>query len=389
MLLIALASSSSKAQKEPYIPLLDTNKMWVEAMRMEFGDFFLSDISIEDTITYNDTLFYELYFEEGTKSDTYLREDTIERKVYYRQYLDDEDELYYDFSMEVGDSIDLGSGYLYVDSINYINSIYRTIYLGRPSWDSYLAWSEGIGSLAGILQNRCTPGLIGAGQTELNCYYYNDELLYQSDRASIYGCHFEIDPDPPYLDLIWTNPDTVSLNGSITTSVVAWDYSTFFITATFTSPNQNEYSVSDFSFIFADRFDALFSDFNNEIGDWYLSNIHIEDEQNNITEENYTFENSPGKFYVKNPVGVNNPINSINFSIFPNPVNNNLFINANNIDNSQYTIEICDIFGKIIYTNLLINNHLKIDMSAYQSGIYFIKIITDNQIIYTNKFIKQ
>jgi len=28
-----------KAQDDPYIPLLDTNKLWIEAMRVEFGGF--------------------------------------------------------------------------------------------------------------------------------------------------------------------------------------------------------------------------------------------------------------------------------------------------------------------------------------------------------------
>lgn len=190
ILLLLLTTWQANAQKDDYIHLLDTNKLWIEAMMMEFGEIFVYENYIGERIVYNDTVYYELF--TGFKSPYYLREDTIEYKVYGSGiYPGGEDGLLYDFSLQVGDSIDLGSGYLYVDSINLIDNKYRTLYLGEPGWEGQLIWSEGIGSLAGILQNRSTPGLYGMGQTELNCLYQNDELLYQSYWASLYGCHFE------------------------------------------------------------------------------------------------------------------------------------------------------------------------------------------------------
>ena len=68
--------------------------------------------------------------------------------------------------------------------------------------------------------------------------------------------------------------------------------------------------------------------------------------------------------------------------------NNNLFVYVNNIQNSQYTIEICDMLGELVHLQTLKKENIQIDMSAYQSGIYFIQIINDNQIVYTNKLIK-
>ena len=83
LLLTTAISTTNAQQKEPYMPLLDTNKMWIEAMLMEFGYSSINDIGIGDIITYNNTLFFELFSEFYGTSPYYLREDTIERKVFY------------------------------------------------------------------------------------------------------------------------------------------------------------------------------------------------------------------------------------------------------------------------------------------------------------------
>jgi len=192
-LLTLFSSKVLKAQDEPYLPLLDTGKLWIEAKRLEFGGFKFTELWIGDRIIYNDTVYYELY---GINTEPfYMREDTLERKVYIDCSFYPEpckDVLLYDFSLQVGDSIDFDNGFRYIDSIIYINNKYRTLYIGHPDWGgSYFAWTEGIGSLAGVLNTKCMPGLDGMGQTLLNCLYQNDELIYQHYWASIYGCNFE------------------------------------------------------------------------------------------------------------------------------------------------------------------------------------------------------
>ncbi len=394
LLIIAVASSALKAQeKEDYIPLLDTNKMWIEAMRMEFGDFLIYEYTINDTTMYHDTLFYELYLNESSSAH-YLREDTIEKKVYYRQFFHYPEELLYDFSMEVGDSITFHgyTDYYWLLQTKQIETFFgkdRLVYYLQGTWTTdrpYVIWIEGVGSLAGILKSNANPSLSYMGATELNCYHYNNELLYHSDFASTYGCYFEIDPDPPYLDWAWTNPETVSLNEEVVVGVVAWDYSTITITATLTSPSGNEYLCSDFTYHEFEYFYAPFSDFNSETGDWYLSRLVLEDEQNNVTEENYTSENSPGKFTVTDIDNINTTKNS-NILIYPTPATNKITVIAEKNNNLQYSIEIYDVFGKLVkQTN---TSQTTIEVSEYKTGIYFIKIISNNKTIYTTKFIKQ
>lgn len=202
ILFLLLASWQVQAQKADYIQLLDSNKVWTEAMIMEFGDFLVIDMWTGDTLSNNDTLYYELFSEDFGTTAQYLREDTIEKKVYYRRDFGHDEQLYYDFSMEVGDSIE-GANWpcmLFLDSvkiINYFGIERETFYLHSNWYDEFdeaafnPVWVEGIGSLSGILNNEKSPELAFAGSTELNCYYYNDLLQYQSNMASEYGCHFE------------------------------------------------------------------------------------------------------------------------------------------------------------------------------------------------------
>ncbi len=79
-------------------------------------------------------------------------------------------------------------------------------------------------------------------------------------------------------------------------------------------------------------------------------------------------------------------------AIFPNPASEEIKIDFSGIGtesiNSINSIEVCDIFGRTIYTSLLkINVILKIDISSFSKGVYFLKINSTNGL-YSYKFIK-
>jgi len=71
-------------------------------------------------------------------------------------------------------------------------------------------------------------------------------------------------------------------------------------------------------------------------------------------------------------------------NIFPNPAKDNLQITINNIELNKNTVIIHDIFGQEVSSTLLSGNEVIIDISHFQSGVYFIKI--DNKV---SKFIKE
>jgi len=68
------------------------------------------------------------------------------------------------------------------------------------------------------------------------------------------------------------------------------------------------------------------------------------------------------------------------FSLYPNPVNNQLYIKTNQ---KKYTIEIYNQTGQLISTNKNINS---IDISLYNNGLYLVKLIT-NKTFTTKKII--
>jgi hypothetical protein len=70
-----------------------------------------------------------------------------------------------------------------------------------------------------------------------------------------------------------------------------------------------------------------------------------------------------------------NSKNSNIVSAFPNPFNNNLFLNINNSNYSSFIIEVFDIYGQVTksiqtYSNIIV----QIDFSFYNDGVYFINV---------------
>ncbi len=87
------------------------------------------------------------------------------------------------------------------------------------------------------------------------------------------------------------------------------------------------------------------------------------------------------------PIGINEASVGIGYAIFPNP-NNGVFtiINSSTV-NAARKVKVLNVLGNIVYTCNL-NGTNKVDISQYESGIYFIVIETDNKPFIT-RIIKQ
>jgi len=79
---------------------------------------------------------------------------------------------------------------------------------------------------------------------------------------------------------------------------------------------------------------------------------------------------------IKDPTSINHYTDS-NFEIFPNPAKNILNIKSNEIIEH---IEFIDISGRHIYSTSTNKTSKKIDLSDFESGIYFLKVATKNKI---------
>jgi hypothetical protein len=73
------------------------------------------------------------------------------------------------------------------------------------------------------------------------------------------------------------------------------------------------------------------------------------------------------------------------FILFPNPVNDKLFIRADENTTELISYTIIDIYGRMISENILKGSD-PIDVSGFTNGVYFVRI-SSSKIITTNKFI--
>jgi hypothetical protein len=94
---------------------------------------------------------------------------------------------------------------------------------------------------------------------------------------------------------------------------------------------------------------------------------------------------SNGSIYVDSLVmGIANPNLENQLTIYPNPTNGNLTIEINGNQNEATAIEIYSLTGKMI-TDLKFryntSNKITIDLTRQPIGLYFVRIITQNEIV--------
>jgi len=70
------------------------------------------------------------------------------------------------------------------------------------------------------------------------------------------------------------------------------------------------------------------------------------------------------------------------WKVYPNPLSNILTIESTNSSNKVIFINIYDINGKVVSRTKVSNglNETKVDFSNYQSGVYIIEVVDQNNI---------
>lgn len=73
--------------------------------------------------------------------------------------------------------------------------------------------------------------------------------------------------------------------------------------------------------------------------------------------------------------------------VYPNPSDGNFEINIEAGNNLFYKVKILNLFGEtVFYSNEVKSRKIKLDLSSYPSGIYFVKIKTAENV-YIEKII--
>jgi hypothetical protein len=202
LLLIVLFSASSSLFGQDYKPLLDNYNEW-HITTCFFGCLTDKYYTNGDTIV--DGNDYKVLDGYHYISRTFLlREELLDRKVYLNivSPSGNNEYLLYDFSMIIGDSIDMknpitpfpeNAGYYRLDSIIprplADGNDYRHFYLS-PSISNTISstnavWVEGAGSLSLINAPSGYPDINGAGH--LSCSFKNSNPFY-SNLDSIDSC---------------------------------------------------------------------------------------------------------------------------------------------------------------------------------------------------------
>lgn len=112
----------------------------------------------------------------------------------------------------------------------------------------------------------------------------------------------------------------------------------------------------------------------------------IDDFHNNyrVFDPNYqTF----GPIYKKQPKFSSDELPKGQIAVYPNPAYDILTIELNKEEWSEIqSVSIYNLHGKLIETYKIKDSWLQIDVSTYQSGLYFVKAIGNNNVEYKSKF---
>lgn len=76
----------------------------------------------------------------------------------------------------------------------------------------------------------------------------------------------------------------------------------------------------------------------------------------------------------------------VTFDLYPNPTND--FVNINGLKGAE-SINLFDISGKLLQNFTVDNQEVRIDMTEFASGVYFLNIKTKDQVQTTKKIVKQ
>ena len=74
-------------------------------------------------------------------------------------------------------------------------------------------------------------------------------------------------------------------------------------------------------------------------------------------------------------------IDQNHIKIYPNPTSNYIIIEIDNKIDRNYTLQVLNISGQVVYAEEIKNNEMikkNIDLSEYSKGVYFIRVISDS-----------
>jgi hypothetical protein len=183
-LISVLFTLASLAQQPVYFPFPDSNAQWnMHVLNMGWPpiDENYSIIISGDTLI-NGLLYHNLTIVNPAGYKGAIRQDTLNRKVFIIPPAAATEELLYDFTMQVGDTV---KGYIenYLNTKDIVENI-DTVLVGnnyRKRWKINSGYNiyfiEGIGSTYGLVEY--SPGtMVDAADVSISCFRQNSITIY-------------------------------------------------------------------------------------------------------------------------------------------------------------------------------------------------------------------
>ena len=211
--LIALMMMGGMTMKaQDYHPIVEDGKQWNVLFSYPWNppepQHKYTDIYKIEGDTLLDGVSYKVMYATRNEDLTgwnlwgFLRE-TEDGQVFSRRPSTSDEQLLYDFSMQVGDTICM-CDYGYDECCMVVIEKGETIVNGEPRQQIVLeypfgngveeVWIEGIGSLYGIVDSGSL--FLTGGSTNLLCYYEDGDLIWQNTTPGYNECYM-VYPTPP------------------------------------------------------------------------------------------------------------------------------------------------------------------------------------------------
>ena len=202
--LIALMMMGGMTMKaQDYHPIVEDGKQWnvlfsypwnpPEPQHKHTDIYKIEGDTLVDGVSYK--VMYTTRNEDltGWSVCGVIRE-TEDKQVLYRRDGASYDEILYDFSMEVGDTIIMNGNGFYPDMM-FVVETNEILVGGEPRqqivleypWGAQEVWIEGIGSLYGIVDSGSL--FLMGGSTDLLCYYEDGDLIWQNTTPGYNECY--------------------------------------------------------------------------------------------------------------------------------------------------------------------------------------------------------
>ncbi|MCK9399500.1 MAG: T9SS type A sorting domain-containing protein [Bacteroidales bacterium] len=304
-----------------------------------------------------------------------MYEDTINQEVYFRDPEGNEG-LIYDYSVSVGDTVNIVNCYYNYERVLVCNAIDSLIiheqfkkrfrfsvnYAARYGED---VWIEDIGSMNGILY----PGVtLDGGFREFLCYKYNDTLIYTNP------IHQTCQKDAFYPYIVQEYYDTAYL-------YYPYEFR-FQITDTTEIDNVSWYGWEIPQDFYLDQVNGILEGYPTQLGSFFCA----------ITVTNWSFHTDKllGYITVVNPTAINSISVDDKIELSPNPCKEKLFIDIHLPIDIKLNITIYDVRGQVVIEQTRQpDSKNAIDCHSFPSGVYFVKIEDPHgRFVARKKFVK-